>query len=139
MAHLCVCLIAVALFSSARDYSPDGALVAQLEIGSRSERSQLPLNPPKLQRVLPRVQLNLDALVRDCAGQSSESNRRARQILSSCLRSGARIEWAIAGQTNLRNVRFSISTLMIAYNKSLRPEKGAERGNGERREMKSCE
>jgi hypothetical protein len=137
MVHLCVCLIAAALFSSARDYSPDGALVAQLEICPRSERPQLPLNPPKLQRVLPRVQLNLDALVRDCAGQSSESNSRARQILSSCLRSGARIEWAIVGQ--IVTAEFSISTLMIAYNKYLRPEKGAERGNGERREMKSCE
>jgi hypothetical protein len=45
IAHLFVCLIAVALFSIAREYSSDGALVAQLEIGSRSERLQLPLNP----------------------------------------------------------------------------------------------
>jgi hypothetical protein len=53
IAHLFVCLIAVALYSIAREYSSDGALVVQLGIDSRSERLQLPLSPIKLQQLLP--------------------------------------------------------------------------------------
>jgi hypothetical protein len=69
-----------------------------------SERLQLPLHPIELQQLLPRVQLNLVLLVRGRAGESSQPTRCTRQLLSSCFRSGARVEWA-SGTVNFENVR----------------------------------